>query len=408
MHILIVSQYFWPENFRINDLAVGLREKGHDITVLTGIPNYPEGRFFPGYGFLKNNREDYHGVKVIRVPLIPRGNSGGLRLALNYVSYAFFASLLSPFVCRGKFDLIFVCQLSPVTVGLPALVLKRLKRAPIMFWIQDLWPESLSATGAIRSKKVLKIVERLVRFIYSGCDRILVQSRAFSHSIERQGVDLSRVAYFPNGAEELYKPVEVEQDAPERKKIPTGFCVMFAGNIGVAQDFETILSAAEQLKKYSDIHWVIVGDGRMRHWVEAQIDERGLTETFHLLGRHPVELMPRFFSLADVMLVTLKKEYIFSLTIPSKVQSYLACAKPIIAVLDGEGARVIEESGAGMTCSAENPQALAEAVLKMYRLTETDLHDMGLRGRRYFEQHFERTVLLERLNNWIKEFQKGE
>lgn len=408
MHILIVSQYFWPENFRINDLSLGLMEKGHQVTVLTGIPNYPEGRFFPGYGFFKNNRENYQGVKVIRVPLIPRGNGGGLRLALNYISYAFFASILSPFVCRGKFDLIFVCQLSPVMVGLPALVLKRLKHAPIMFWIQDLWPESLSATGAIKSKKALKVVEKLVRFIYSGCDLILVQSRAFSPSIEKEGVDPCRIAYFPNSAEELYKPVEVELDAPERSMIPAGFCVMFAGNIGAAQDFETILSAAEQLKEYADIHWVIVGDGRMRPWVEAQIDERGLTETVHLLGRHPVELMPRFFSIADVMLVTLKKEYIFSLTIPSKVQSYLACAKPIIAALDGEGARVIEESGAGVTCSAENPQALAEAVLKMYRLTEADLHDIGLRGRRYFEQHFERTVLLERLNNWIKEFQKGE
>jgi len=408
VHILIVSQYFWPENFRINDLSLGLMEKGHQVTVLTGIPNYPEGRFFPGYGFFKNNRENYQGVKVIRVPLIPRGNGGGLRLALNYISYAFFASILSPFVCRGKFDLIFVCQLSPVMVGLPALVLKRLKHAPIMFWIQDLWPESLSATGAIKSKKALKVVEKLVRFIYSGCDLILVQSRAFSPSIEKEGVDPCRIAYFPNSAEELYKPVEVELDAPERSMIPAGFCVMFAGNIGAAQDFETILSAAEQLKEYADIHWVIVGDGRMRPWVEAQIDERGLTETVHLLGRHPVELMPRFFSIADVMLVTLKKEYIFSLTIPSKVQSYLACAKPIIAALDGEGARVIEESGAGVTCSAENPQALAEAVLKMYRLTEADLHDIGLRGRRYFEQHFERTVLLERLNNWIKEFQKGE
>lgn len=408
MHILIVSQYFWPENFRINDLAVGLREKGHDITVLTGIPNYPEGRFFPGYGFFKKTREDYQGVKVIRVPLIPRGKGGGLRLVLNYISYAFFASFLSPFLCSGKYDLIFVYQVSPVTVGLPALVLKRLKHAPIMFWIQDLWPESLSATGAIGSKKVLGIVEKLVRFIYSGCNLILVQSRAFSSSIEKQGVDHCRIAYFPNSAEELYKPVEVEQDAPERTMIPAGFCVMFAGNIGAAQDFETILSAAEQLKGYADIHWLIVGDGRMRPWVEAQIDERGLTETVHLLGRHPVELMPRFFSIADIMLVTLKKEYIFSLTIPSKVQSYLACAKPIIAALDGEGARVIEESGAGVTCSAESPQALAEAVLKMYRLTKPDLHDMGLRGRRYFEQHFERTVLLERLNNWIQEYQQGE
>lgn len=408
MRILIVSQYFWPENFRINDLAVGLREKGHDITVLAGIPNYPDGRFFPGYGVFKKRTERYHGIRVGRVPLISRGKGGAIRLSLNYLSFALCASVLAPFLCRGEFDLIFVYEPSPITVGLPALLLKKIKSAPVIFWVQDLWPESLSATGAIGSKKVLGIVEKLVRFIYAGCDLILVQSRAFSPSIEKQGVDPCRIAYFPNSAEELYKPVEVEQAAPERKNIPAGFCVMFAGNIGAAQDFDTILSAAGQLKEYNDIHWVIVGDGRMRPWVEAQIEERGLTKTFHLLGRHPVELMPRFFSLADVMLVTLKREYIFSLTIPAKVQSYLACAKPIIAALDGEGAQVIEESGAGVTCSAENPLALAEAVLKMYRLTKPDLHDMGLRGRRYFEQHFERTLLMERLNNWIKEFQKRE
>lgn len=403
MNILIVTQYFWPENFRINDLALGLKEKGHQVTVLTGIPNYPEGRFFPGYGCFKKTREDYQGVKVVRVPLVTRGNGGAIRLSLNYLSFALCASVLAPFLCRGKFDLIFVYEPSPITVGLPALLLKKIKSAPVIFWIQDLWPESLSATGAIRSKKALKTVEKLVRFIYSGCDLILVQSRAFSLSIESRGVDPSRIAYFPNSAEELYKPVEVGQDAPERKKIPTGFCVMFAGNIGAAQDFKTILSAAEQLKEYDDIHWVIVGDGRMRSWVEAQIEEHGLTRTFHLLGRHSVETMPRFFSLADVLLVTLKREPIFALTIPSKVQSYLACAKPIIAALDGEGARVIEESGAGVTCSAENPRALAEAVLKMYRLTKSDLHDMGLSGRRYFEQHFERNILLGRLDHWLKD-----
>ena len=146
----------------------------------------------------------------------------------------------------------------------------------------------------------------------------------------------------------------------------------------------------------------------LRPWVEAQIEERGLTKTFHLLGRHPVELMPRFFSIADVMLVTLKKEYIFSLTIPSKVQSYLACAKPIIAAIDGEGARIIKEAGAGIACPAENPYALASAVLKIHRMSNADLHDMGLRGRSYFEQQFERTVLIYRLHNWIKELKKGE
>lgn len=406
MRILIVSQYFWPENFRINDLALGLKEKGHQVAVLTGIPNYPDGRFFPGYGVFKKRAEGYHGIRVVRVPLIPRGKGGAIRLSLNYLSFALCASILAPFLCRGKVDMIFVYEPSPITVGLPAIVMKKVKSAPIVFWVQDLWPESLSATGSVRSPRVLKWVERLVCFIYRHCDRILVQSRAFFSPIEKLGVDTDRIEYFPNSAEELYKPVIVEQDAPERAALSNGFRVMFAGNIGAAQDFSTILEAAEKLKDFPDIHWIIVGDGRMRPWVETQIEERGLTKTFHLLGRHPVELMPRFFSLADVMLVTLKKEYIFSLTIPAKVQSYLACAKPVIAALDGEGARVIEESGAGLTCPAENPDALAEVVLAMYRMSETECINMGLRGRSYFDRHFERTMLLDRLAGWMKELRK--
>ena len=379
MNILIISQYFWPENFRINDLALGLVERGNKVTVLTGIPNYPDGRFFPGYGIFKRSREEYGGVRIVRIPVVPRGRGGALRLIINYLSFTANACLLAPFLLRSKFDIIFF-SLSPLTEGIPALVMKKMKQIPVMFWVQDLWPESLSATGLVKSSLVLKTVEKMIRFLYLRCDRILVQSRAFIPVIEKRGGDAKRIAYFPNSAEELYRPVSVEPDAPERKNIPEGFCVMFAGNIGTAQDFETILSAAEQLKEYDDIHWVIVGDGRLRPWVEAQIEERGLTKTFHLLGRHPVELMPRFFSIADVMLVTLKKEYIFSLTIPSKVQSYLACAKPIIAAIDGEGARIIKEAGAGIACPAENPYALASAVLKIHRMSNADLHDMDCVG----------------------------
>jgi len=185
--------------------------------------------------------------------------------------------------------------------------------------------------------------------------------------------------------------------------MPEGFCVTFAGNIGAAQNFETILNAAERLKEHKYIHWVIIGDGRMFQWVKRQVIKRGLSETVHLLGRYPAEAMPRFFALSDVLLVTLKKKPIFTLTIPSKVQSYLACAKPIIAALDGEGAKVVEEADAGVTCSAENPIALVEAVLKLYNMSETARKEMGRKGRSYFEKHFEREMLIDRLDGWMEE-----
>lgn len=407
MHVLIVTQYFWPEDFRINDLAVGLMEKGHRVTVLTGIPNYPGGKFFPGYGVLSRRRENFRGIEILRVPLVPRGKGQGHSLFVNYLSFALFACAVGPLLCRGSYDVIFVYQLSPVTVGLPALVMKRVKRVPIMFWVQDLWPESLSATGAVSSQWVLRIVDRLVRFIYRGCNQILVQSRGFFQPIQRMGVDVKRIRYFPNSVEPFYHPVRLENDAPERAGVPGGFRVMFAGNIGAAQDFETILSAAEVLRSHPEIQWVIIGDGRLGAWVCEQVRERGLTGTVHLLGRHPQESMPRYFALADVLLVTLRKDPIFALTIPSKVQSYLACAKPIVAALGGEGARVVVESGAGRSVPAGDANALAEAIMEIYRLPEQERTAMGLRGRKYYEAHFDRGKLLDRLEASMMELSKG-
>ena len=404
MKILIVTQYFWPENFRINDLALGLLERGHEISVFTGKPNYPEGSFFPGYGFFGRVHEDFRGVHVIRVPLFPRGAGRRPGLILNFLSFALLGSLLAPFRCKGGFDAILVYEPSPVTVGLPALVLKWIKRAPLLFWVQDMWPETLSATGVVRSEWILKIVEGLVRFIYRHCDLVLVQSRAFVARVEALDVEARKICYFPNSAEDVYRPVEPGvQPASGQELLPDGFRVMFAGNIGAAQDFETILAAAERLRAQRDIHWTIIGDGRRQAWVEQEIARRGLQDSVHLLGRHPVRSMARFFASAEVMLVTLRQDPVFALTIPSKIQSYLACGRPIIAALDGEGARVIEESGAGIAVRAGDAGALAEGVLRLYQMPRQDREAMGQRGRRYFEQHFERELLLSRLEQWMRD-----
>lgn len=401
MKILITTNHFWPEDFRINDLALGLQAKGHSVSVLTAVPDYPSRDLFPDHGFFKRQREIYKGIEIFRAPLIPRGNGSGVRLALNYFSYALSACLLAPFFLLKKFDVVFVFDSSPVTVALPALVMKKISKAPMMLWIQDLWPETLSATGMVHSKFILNLVSKLVRFIYKGCDQILVQSEAFRPRVEALAPPQAVIKYFPNTAESIYKPVLIEDAAKELKMLPNGFRVMFAGNIGIAQDFATILASAVILKSEKDIHWVIIGDGSRRPWVEEEIKSRGLEKTVHLLGRHPMESMPRFFALADVLLVTLKKEPIFALTIPSKIQSYMACAKPIVAAADGEGSRIVDEAGAGITCSAESPQELADAVLAMYQLSEEKRSEMGRAGRIYFEAQFERDMLVDRLEEWM-------
>jgi colanic acid biosynthesis glycosyl transferase WcaI len=402
MRILIVTQYFWPENFRINDLAQGLLKMGHHVTVLTGKPNYPSGRIFEGYSFWGKSRDMFAGIEVIRVPLVPRGQGGAARLASNFLSFALFASLFGPFWCRGSFDVVFVYEPSPVTVGLPGLVMKAVKKAPMMFWVQDLWPESLSATGAVKSGWILDRVSLLVRFIYRGCDRVLVQSRAFVDPVRDRGADPKRIFYYPNSAEDLYRPV-TRGAAPGSQVLPDGFRVMFAGNIGAAQSFETILSAAETLRDHHQIHWLILGDGRLSLWVQQEVVRRELSQCVHLLGRYPAESMPDWFAQAEVLLVSLRKDPIFALTIPSKIQSYMACGRPILAALEGEGARIVEEARAGMVVPAEDSSALADAVLKLYLMPPSEREAMGENGRRYFLQEFERDVLLVRLDSWMKE-----
>lgn len=407
MKVLIVTQYFFPEDFRVNDLAISLQNKlGHEVTVLTALPNYPQGNFFKNFSLLGGPYTGhYQGIKVYRVPIVPRGKNSKLQLALNYFSYALMASLMGPFLCRGQYDIIFVAQYSPVTVGLPGIMMKWVKRAPLYLWVQDLWPESLSATGAIRSRSMLQLVAKLVRYIYSHCDRILVQSQAFIPYIKREAGSAASIHYLPNWAESLYQPVVADQGLAEEKGLPAGFRIMFAGNIGVAQDFETILSAAERLRQYPEIHWVVLGDGRARVWVEQEIDRRKLTTHIHIMGRHPMEEMPSFFSLADAMLVTLKKEPIFALTIPSKVQSYLACGRPILAAIDGEGSRIVTEAQAGLTCCAEDPEQLAAIVLQLFNMTSEERDAMGNRGRYYYEEHYDRKRLIAKLNEWFGQVQ---
>jgi len=389
----------------VNDLALDLKQRGHSVTVLTGIPNYPDGRFFPGYGFFKRTTEDFSGIQVLRVPLVSRGKAKGLRLALNYFSFAFFASLLGPFYCKGNYDAIFVFETSPVTVGLPAILLKNIKKAPIFFWILDLWPENLSATGAVSSPFILGAVRRLVRFIYANCDRILISSKGFLAQVTSLGFPQENVRYFPNWAEDVYWRGAAGVTEPA-EGLPEGFKIVFAGNIGAAQGFDTILKAAAILREKPDIHWVIIGDGRLAQWVVGEIKNTKLENNVHMLGRHTPETVVKIFSTADALLVTLRPDPAFALTVPGKIQSYLACGKPIIASLDGEGARLVEEAGAGIACPAGDAEALAKAVLALYNMPRESRAEMGKKGFKFCKDNFSRDTLIGNLEAWMSELVK--
>jgi colanic acid biosynthesis glycosyl transferase WcaI len=403
LNVLILTQYFWPESFRINDLASALCERGHEVTVLTGMPNYPTGRLFAGYGLLRPATEAYGRVRVLRVPLVPRGIARGWRLGVNYLSFMLSASLLAPLRCRGPLDAIFVYEPSPILVGIPATLLRRLKRVPLLFWVQDLWPESLRAAGGIESPAILGAVARVAGYIYRRCDRVLVQSQGFVDPVVAVGAERARVHYLPNWAESLYRPVEVPADANERAELPQGFRVMFAGNLGAAQSLETILEAARRLRTTPEIQWILLGDGHRRSWLGEQVRALGLAGTMHVLGPRPVAEMPRYLALGDVLLVTLRRDPIFERTIPTKLQSYLACGRPVMAALDGEGARVVAEAGAGLTCPAEDAAALADGIRQLHAAGEDERRRLGRNGREYFERTFERERLVSRVEELMRE-----
>lgn len=404
MRLLVVSQYFWPESFRINELVAELVRRGHSVTVLTGRPNYPDGVVYDAFVRDPGQFSSYAGASVIRVPLRPRGR-GSLQLALNYLSFVVWGCLLGPWHLRGQhFDAIFVFEISPITAALPAVLLRRIKRAPLLMWVLDLWPQTLFAVGAVRSTRVLGWVGRLVAFIYRRCDRILAQSQAFVFDIVRWSGDPARIRYLPAWGEgEFESALDQVELAPEMVDALARFNVVFAGNVGEAQDFPAILDAAKRLAHRSDIRWWIVGDGRAAKDVRSAIERLGLKDRVVMLGRHPLERMPSFFRGADALLVSLKADPAFSLTIPGKVQTYLAAAVPILGMLEGEGARVITESGAGLVCPAGDGAALAGRVEQLAALGPEERAAMGRRGRAYGQREFDRGVLIGRLEGWLAE-----
>lgn len=402
MNILVVSQYFWPEDFRINDLVREWQGRGHRVVVLTGTPNYPGGRVFPEFARDPDAFKNYGDASVLRVPMLAR-SSGSLRLVLNYISFVLGASLWGPLLLgKHQPDVIFVFGPSPVTVGLPAVLLGRIKRAPVVFWVLDLWPETLAAVGVVKSPRLLSLVGLMVGFIYNRCTLVLGQSQAFLGGITRYCRDANKVRYFPSWAEEVYDATFTEP-AHEVTAQESVFNVMFAGNIGEAQDFPAILDAADLLRKKATVRWLIVGDGRKLEWVQAEVQRRGLESQVILLGRFPVERMPSFFAHADALLVSLKKDPAFSMTIPGKVQSYLLSGIPVLGMLDGEGARVISEAGAGLVCPAGDSVGLAGAVMTLMAMDASEREAMGHQGRAYGHAEFGRGALMDRLMGLLNE-----
>ena len=395
MHILVLSQYFWPESFRINAFAESLRRAGADVTVLTGQPNYPDGKVFAGYTAASIRREVFASdIDVFRVPIVPRGHGSAVRLAINYMSFVLSAAMIGPWSLRGrKIDVVFVYAPSPIVQVIPAVFLSWLKRARLVTWVQDLWPESLTSTGFVSNRVLLALVDQLVRWIYRRNDLLLGQSQAFVAAMVPKASH-TRVEYFPNPGEGA--ALRVEPHGRAALELPAGFNVVFAGNLGTVQSLDTILDAADLLRDHKGLRLILIGSGSRSTWLQDEVTRRRLDNVM-IPGRFPSSMMPAIFAQASALLVSLSRSEILSQTIPAKMQTYLAAGRPIIASLDGEGANLIVAAEAGLVAPAEDSVGLADCLTRLQGMSEAERERMGSAARIFYEQHFQSDLLAERL-----------
>jgi glycosyltransferase involved in cell wall biosynthesis len=382
MKILVVTQYFWPENFRINDWVDGMVERGHEVTVLTSLPNYPKGVLFEEYKKDPSKFNQYKNVEVIRVPQILRG-SRSIQLALNYISFAFFGSTIGLWKLRNKqFDVSFVFAVSPILMVIPAIFIKVTKKTPILLWVLDLWPDVLKSLKIIKSNLILKILSKFVSFLYYRCDSVVAQSSMFFDDIKKIVPQHNNLDYINSWSEK------------ESNNIKSDFNILYTGNIGESQDFKTIIQAAINLKNYPKIKWFIVGDGRMFEWLKDQVKQYSLENTVHLLGAYPIEKMAIFFKYSTVSLLCLKDDEILCKTIPGKLQTYFFNANPVVGACSGEVFNIVNNHNAGLICKSGDSQHLSDNILKLSHLSALDLNIMRNNAKNYYSKYFDRDLIL--------------
>ena len=401
MKILIISQYFYPENFKINDVAISLIKNGHEIEVLTGIPNYPHGNFYDGFKFWSNNDDFYKGIKVHRAKQIPRKKGGKLRLSLNYLSFVFFG-FFKLMTINSRFDRILTFAPSPITVGILGCIASIKYKAKTLLWVQDLWPESVRVAGGVKNTYALKILDYLTRKIYKFTDFILIQSEFFKQYLVDQDVNPSKIYYLPNYAENFYKPLD--SDKIIRNSFGNGFSLLFAGNIGEAQNLKVLADAARILKDQTyNVKFIIIGEGRFKNDLKFYINKLDIEDLFTFLGYIDPSQIAKYFASADSLYISLKSADIFSLTIPSKLQTYMVCARPIIGSIDGVTAKIINDSNCGFTSNPGDHKSLAKNIVKMIELSNEERVRMSNNASDYYIKNFDKKIIMNKLETLLNQ-----
>lgn len=396
MKLLIVTQYFYPENFRINDLALALKQKGHQITVFTGKPNYPEGEFYKGYSFFSKSKEIYNEIRIIRTPLFPR-KRGHFRLILNYLSFAVFSSIKAVFCKLDSYDAVYVFGTSPITVAFPAIIIKKRLSIPMLMNVQDLWPDSVVAITGWKSSLITKPLDFMVKYIYSKCDLILAASKSFVPEIQKylKEEQKKKVVFWPQ--------YSVVSKAEEDKVLfeEEYFHIVFTGNLGEAQGLELVIQAAQKLRD-TKIRWHLIGNGRHQQTLKQMVKSNNLEQFVRMYDRKPEKEIPYYLKSADAALLILKPNPLFELTLPAKLQTYLSCGVPILGCVNGEPKRLIQEENVGIVCNSITADELAEKALQFSLLSKQEIEIIKNNALYCSKKYFDKDILIKQLEKYIE------
>ena len=407
MRVAILTQYYPPEPIpKPHELARGLAERGHEVLVITAFPNYPAGKLYSDTRLRLWQWETLDGIRILRLPLYPDHSRSVVRRVLNYGSFAVAAGLLGS-VLSGPVD-VMCAEHPPLTIGLAAWVIGRLRRVPFLYAVNDLWPESVEATGMVQSRRLLDYVGRLERFVYRRVAAIAVISPGVKANLFGKGVPPEKVHVIPHWADEsLYRPVPPDPQLARDLGMAGRFNVVFAGQLGLAQGLDVVLDAADELSDLPDVQFVLVGDGTDADRLRQAAGQRDLRNV-RFLGRQPAERMPHIFAVSDVLLVHLRDEPLFRITIPSKTIAYMACGRPVLMAVEGDAADLIRTAGAGVICRAGSGKELAGAVRRLRAMPRTALEDMGRAGRAAFLASYSRSVLFDRYEAILSELARAK
>lgn len=393
MKILVITQYFYPETFRVNTLVTELVSRGHDVTVLTGYPQYPQGKIYDGYGFNKPYDKVWNGARIERIRMCPRGKTP-LGLLLNCYTFVHEGAKWVK-KCNEKFDAVYVFEVSPVTVGLPAVEYKKKFGTPIYFNVQDLWPENVEIVLGIHNKIVIGAINKIVDKIYSASDKILCSSNSFVENIAKRGVSRDKLVFWPQFCTET----DFAQTTKPECYSDEYFNIVFTGNIGEAQGLDLLVDAAERLTD-TNVRWFLVGDGRAREKLQKRVSEKNLSSVVTFIGKVSEAEANRYIHFADCAYLSFQKNKLFDMTLPAKLQSYMACGTPILAAAGGESACVVNESQCGFVCE-QDADKLANTVRNDV-MQSIELGSMRGKAKRYFDEHFAMGLVVDHLENMME------